>query len=287
MAYIGPEPQEAFTSYQTETFSVSATTSYTLAHSVANENELALFINNVRQQPGSGKAYTASGTALTLSAATATTDTMYAIYLGRALQTSVPATNSITSDMLASTLISGETALTAPPATTDEFLVSDAGTLKRIDFSLMGNGPAWRATMSTAQTNNSSNTAVLVAFDTEAFDTNSAYTNTSTNYKFTVPSGQAGKYFIGANVNLGDYQDNAHFQQKICAIYKNGSQVAIGRDQFTTAEIQGDTNNYIGAFTVLNLSESDYIQVYGQVYNTAFDIQTSLSEFYGFKLIGV
>jgi len=100
--YIGKEPGEHFTSFQTETFSVSATTSYTLAHAVANENELALFVNNVRQQPGSGKAYTASGTALTLSAATASTDTMYAIYLGRALQTITPATNSITSAMLAS-----------------------------------------------------------------------------------------------------------------------------------------------------------------------------------------
>jgi hypothetical protein len=102
MSYIGKEPGEHFTSFQTETFSVSATTSYTLSHAVANENELALFVNNVRQQPGSGKAYTASGTALTLSAATASTDTMYAIYLGRALQTITPATNSITSAMLAS-----------------------------------------------------------------------------------------------------------------------------------------------------------------------------------------
>jgi len=102
MSYIGPDPAEAFTSYATETFSVSATTSYTLANSVTNENELALFINNVRQQPGSGKAYTATGTALTLSAATASTDTMYAIYLGRALQTSVPATNSITAAMISS-----------------------------------------------------------------------------------------------------------------------------------------------------------------------------------------
>ena len=81
MSYIGKAPGEHFTSFQTETFSVSATTSYTLSYGVANENELALFVNNVRQQPGSGKAYTASGTALTLSAATASTDTMYAIYL--------------------------------------------------------------------------------------------------------------------------------------------------------------------------------------------------------------
>ena len=102
MGYIGNPPSEGYTSFQTETFSTSATTSYTLSYGVANENELALFVNNVRQQPGSGKAYTATGTALTLSAATASTDTMYAIYLGRALQTSVPATNSVTAAMLSS-----------------------------------------------------------------------------------------------------------------------------------------------------------------------------------------
>ena len=100
MAYIGIQPAESFTSFATQTFSVSATTSYTLDHAVANENEIALFVNNVRQQPGSGKAYTASGTALTLSAATATTDTMYCIFLGRALQTVTPATNSIKPAML-------------------------------------------------------------------------------------------------------------------------------------------------------------------------------------------
>jgi hypothetical protein len=100
MSYIGKPPAEHFTSFATQTFSVSATTSYTLDHAVANENEIALFVNNVRQQPGSGKAYTASGTALTLSAATASTDTMYCIFLGRALQTVTPATNSITGDML-------------------------------------------------------------------------------------------------------------------------------------------------------------------------------------------
>jgi len=100
MPYIGPNPAESFTSFATQTFSVSATTSYTLDHAVANENELALFINNVRQQPGSGKAYTATGTALTLSEATASGDTMYCVFLGRALQTVTPATNSITAAMI-------------------------------------------------------------------------------------------------------------------------------------------------------------------------------------------
>ena len=143
MAYIGPIPAETFTSFATQEFSTSATTSYTLDHPVTNENELALFINNVRQQPGSGKAYTATGTALTLSAATASTDTMYAVFLGRALQTVNPADASVGASQVADTLISGKTALASEPADTDEFLVSDAGTLKRIDFSLIKGGGAF------------------------------------------------------------------------------------------------------------------------------------------------
>ena len=140
MAYIGIQPAEKFTSFATQEFSTSATTSYTLDHAVTNENEIALFVNNVRQQPGSGKAYTASSTTLTLSAATASTDTMYCIFLGRALQTVTPATNSITAAMVGNDLISGKTALGATPADTDELLVSDAGVLKRVDYSYIKGG---------------------------------------------------------------------------------------------------------------------------------------------------
>lgn len=140
MAYIGPLPAETFTSFATQEFTTSATTSYTLNHPVTNENELALFINNVRQQPGSGKAYTATGTALTLSEATASTDTMYAVFLGRALQTVNPADASVGSSQIAAEMITGQTALASEPADTDEFLISDAGTLKRIDYSLIKGG---------------------------------------------------------------------------------------------------------------------------------------------------
>ena len=88
---------------------------------------------------------------LTLSAATASTDTMYAVFLGRALQTVNPAdasvgtfpqlaATSVTAAKLNNDIISGTTALAEAPADTDEFLVSDAGTLKRIDFSLIKGG---------------------------------------------------------------------------------------------------------------------------------------------------
>ena len=45
MAYIGNQPTESFTSFATQEFSTSATTSYTLDHAVTNENEIALFVN--------------------------------------------------------------------------------------------------------------------------------------------------------------------------------------------------------------------------------------------------
>jgi len=141
MAYIGNQPTEAFTTFATQTFSTSATSSYTLDHAVTNENEIALFINNVRQQPGSGKAYTATGTALTLSANTASTDTMYCVFLGRALQTVNPPAGSVGSSQIAAEMITGQTALGATPADTDELLVSDAGTLKRVDFSHLKSDP--------------------------------------------------------------------------------------------------------------------------------------------------
>ncbi len=97
MAYIGHKPAEKYVSLTTQHFTVTATASYVLTNSVTNENEIALFINNVRQEPGGSYAYTAAGTTLTLSAATAGTDTMYCVYLGKAVGTIAPPDGSVNS----------------------------------------------------------------------------------------------------------------------------------------------------------------------------------------------
>lgn len=88
--YVGNTPADKYISMAVQHFTTSATTSYTLDHAVTNENEIRLVINNVVQQPGSSYAYTASGTALTLSAATTSSDTMYCVFLGKAVQTVTP-----------------------------------------------------------------------------------------------------------------------------------------------------------------------------------------------------
>ena len=280
MAFIGNQPAESFTSFATQEFSTSATTSYTLDHAVTNENEIALFVNNVRQQPGSGKAYTATGTALTLSAATASTDTMYCVFLGRALQTVTPATNSITAAMVGNDLISGKDALTSAPADTDELLISDAGTLKRIDVSLVGgkNTPAFMVKLSGTQ-NITTATWTKIQFNSEVYDTDSTF-DSSSNYRFT--PAVAGKYNFYLGITLDDLDDDKLLQAKI---YKNGS--AEG-----TSLVQVVGNN--GNKQSINLSWSDtadsddYYEAYvyhniGSTEELRTDYQTI---FMGYKVIG-
>ena len=91
--YLGNKPALSYTSFAKQDFTTSATTSYTLDNPVANANELALFINNVRQEPTT--AYSASGTTLTLTEATSSSDDMYCVFLGKAVQTVNPPNNSV------------------------------------------------------------------------------------------------------------------------------------------------------------------------------------------------
>ena len=139
MGYIGNRPADSYTSFAVQHFTTSATTTYTLDNPVANENEIALFINNVRQEPGSSYAYTASGTTLTLSAATSASDTMYCVFIGKAVQTVTPANGSVTNDMISYPLVkSGATVSTFNRTTSDGTILdfqkdgTSAGTLKTV-----------------------------------------------------------------------------------------------------------------------------------------------------------
>jgi hypothetical protein len=85
MAYIGNKPAELFHTQAKQSFTPdSSTVSFTLNTSVVNENSVELFINNVRQEPGTGKAYTAAALTLTMSEAPTTGDDMYCIFQGQA-----------------------------------------------------------------------------------------------------------------------------------------------------------------------------------------------------------
>ena len=85
MAYIGNKPADTFHTVAKQSFTPDgSTTAFTLSQSVVTENEVELFINNVRQEPGSSKAFTAAGLNLTMSEAPETGDEMYCIFQGKA-----------------------------------------------------------------------------------------------------------------------------------------------------------------------------------------------------------
>ena len=287
MAYIGKEPGQFFTSFVKQDFTTSATTSYTLDHAVANENELALFINFVRQEPTA--AYTASGTTLTLTSATLSSDDMYCVYLGKAIQTIAPASGSVGSSQVSADLITGQTALASEPATTDELLISDAGTLKRIDYSLISNRPAFEAYLNAHQSIND-NATDKVLFDNEVFDTDGCYDN-STNYRFTPTV--AGKYYVYARTTIDDGASN--YRNAVAFIYKNGSGIAaakINYDNSSTSE--GEAATPVVTTIVDMNGSSDYLEVfvtYDSNDGGAANIQGNANErstnFGAFKLIGV
>ena len=262
MAYIGNIPAESYASFETETFSVSATANYTLSHAVTNENEIRLVINGVVQQPGSGKAYTASGVNLVLSSATVSGDSMYAVYLGRALQTVNPPNASVGNSQTAPTIITGQTAETSI-ATDDTILIHDTSAsalrkMTRANFvSGIGgtNTPAFAATQ--ANTGFSAGGDSKIAYATEIFDTDNCYDN-STNYRFTPTT--AGKYFVYANIAFNSDSDYARHQIKI---YKNGSHIARSQLRLTGNYFKNaDTNSVINYAVDMNGS-SDYLEIYG------------------------
>ena len=106
MAYVGNEAQTAFTSFDRQSLTGDGTTGpYTLSHAVANEQEIEVFVNYVRQRPG--EAYTVSGDQMTMTGYVLSTDDFYVVFQGKALQTVVPPDGSITSAMFSSGLTLG------------------------------------------------------------------------------------------------------------------------------------------------------------------------------------
>ena len=286
MAYIGNTPAESFASFEKQVFTiVNSQTAYTLSHSVVNENDIRLVVNNVVQEPGSGKAYTAFGTTLTLSVALVNgTDEMYCVFLGRAIQTVNPPNASVGSAQIADSLISGKTALGATPADTDELLISDAGTLKRVDYSYLksANTPLFEAGVTTEQ-NPSDNVFTKINFDKEIFDTNGAYD--TSNKRFTVPSGQAGKYFIYSNTTAGSNTNSDTIDVKL-AIYKNGSAYKRGYQDARNNNIR---YHQVSVAAVMQLAVGDYLEMFIQVDPSSGTVevrnQNDETTFGGYKII--
>ena len=262
MSYIGTPPSNAFTSLLKQDFSTSATTGYTLDHAVNNANDIALFINFVRQEPTAG--YAASGTTLTLTSATASSDDMYCVYLGQALQTVNPANASVGAAQLASDAV-----------TTAKILDANVTAAKLASGVLPDNTPAFLVRL-TGNQSVANNTTTILAFNREALDTDNAYN--SSNYRF-VPQVQ-GYYKIGVRITSQGIGNGQSLN-----ILKNGSEVT----EYQVNAAASTTNSQINEALVYMNGSSDYVDArtyqssgsskdyYGADYNC---------QFYGFRVIG-
>ena len=148
------------------------------------------------------------------------------------------------------------------------------------------NTPAFQAYLGSDQAISHDST-VKVTFDTEDFDTDSAYDNT-TNYRFTVPAGEGGKYFCYATMQVeGPAQGTYNFGYG--DIYKNGS-IYFGskwNERNNPSEVAWMTN-----YGIIDLSVGDYIECFA--YMTTTTSGAGLIKNYGrwtrfgaYKMIGL
>ena len=260
--YIGKQPVVGNFQVCDAITVVNGQAAYTMQVSSANvepenANHMLVSLNGILQKPGSS--FTISGATITFASNLATGDSIdFIILLGNVLDIGQPSDGTVTNAKLAQDIISGETALAATPADTDEFLVSDAGTLKRVDYSYIKSaaGSPYFMACKTADQDINDNTATKIQFDGEMLDSGTVYDNSS-NYRFT--PGVTGIYVISLNVWVYDAQTS--LGDASLYIYKNGSEITDSRMKFTSDE----NRNHLTTEIIVSLDDDDYIEAYMKV----------------------
>jgi len=119
------------------------------------------------------------------------------------------------------------------------------------------NTPAFMAGCydATGYYNFSNNVNTKVAFNTELLDTDSAYDST-TNYRFTVPTGKGGNYFISAGLQA---YNSANITNGYLWIYTNGG--AMGWSRVSTVSTAGFYLDQFICERIFPLNAGDYVEI--------------------------
>jgi len=175
--------------------------------------------------------------------------------------------------------VSGTSNLTIGSGNSSQITLKSGATLTNFP----ANTPAFEAYMS-ANLSITNSTDTVVTFNTENFDTDSAYD--TSNYRFTPQV--AGKYFFYVTLNIDD--GNATAMQWL-GFGKNGTfgTTGLGGSNRRTWSTAG--NSYVTASTHITLNGStDYVQAYVRHENSVDCYAQSGSRvwsiFGGYKLIG-
>ncbi len=285
MAYIGrPSIVGNFVKLDSIT-AVNGQAAYTMQNSSVNftdystVNQFLVSLNGTIQSPGSS--FTVSGSTLTFASNLSTGDVIdFIIVFGNSLSAGVPtdatvttakivdanvttaklASNSVTAAKLNNDIISGSTELASEPADTDEFLVSDAGTLKRIDYSLIKGGgitnaQQWRITANmTGMDNGDHITNNWEEADTYGYARiGDAMSNSSG--IFTFPT--TGIWLITHNVTFLDATEQSHLSCIITTTTDNGTYNSISISKTSLKLINSaNTNAAASAQTIFDVTNT-------------------------------
>ena len=163
--------------------------------------------------------------------------------------------------------------------TNGQFLSAQSGNTGGLTWAEAGgtNTPAWSVKLSGDFTT-TDNTYVKITWDSEEFDTDSAFASN----KFTVPANKGGYYAVMFHLTWIGAEDN---ETHYAALYKNGSIVNTA----IRMEDTGDGGNRLtfNYFGLHNLSATDYLEVFfkdGDAGESNTIIATE-SVFQGFKLL--
>lgn len=133
------------------------------------------------------------------------------------------------------------------------------GTLPALNGSALTNLPAggtntpnFRATLSSSTSALSASTWTKISPNTEAYDSNSAYTGGT----FTVPANEGGLYYIYGTAMFGA----ATVNRPTLAIYVNGSRVFTRSPFDENIDVSG--NQEVTINTTLSLSATDTVELY-------------------------
>mgnify|MGYP003133655711 FL=1 len=236
MGYVGNEPSVNFTSFAKQDITGDGGGNYTLTHAVANANEIAVYVNNVRQEPTD--AYSVNGTALSMTGNVASSDNFYVIYLGKALQTTVPPDSSVSTAKIADSAVTNAKISNS----TIDLTSKVTGVLPVANG---GNGFSTRPLFRVKQTSDQTiahATATTFQFDNKtasgAFDIGN-YFNTS-NYRYEPLV--AGYYWFGATVKIKSSTPDyviIYMRKNGSTIYKNIGVESNAANAHISAHVSG------------------------------------------------
>ena len=156
---------------------------------------------------------------------------------------SKPANKPVVASDLDPTIITGQTALAVAPADTDEFLISDAGVLKRLDASLVGGGGITVAHQWRLTTGFSSTSTVPIASNWEQVDTYGyggiGTVMSESSGVFSFPS--TGIYLINFVANVLKAGDTAYWKVRLDTTVDGSSYNITADSHGGIKQVTGDT----------------------------------------------